>query len=125
MYSSDAALAVDCVECAEVYSGKGGVGSSGLQAGSEKYIKALLTFRGDDFPKIYDVEELLALAGLSDRVGITVEEQRLLTDYATVTRCPGDYEPVTVTEARRAVSLARRVRAAVLKELRRDARGQE
>ena len=88
---------------------------------AEKYLKALLTFRGIDFPKIHDVEELLALARLSDRVGLSVEEQRLLTDYATVTRYPGGYEPVTVTEARRAVTLARRVRAAVRKKLPREA----
>lgn len=84
---------------------------------AEKYLKALLSFRGVDFPKIHDVEELLALAGMDEHVAISVEEQRLLTDYATVTRYPGDYEPVTVSEARRAVTLARRVRAAVRKEL--------
>ena len=88
---------------------------------AEKYLKALLTFRRLDFPKIHDVEELLALARLSEGVEISVEEQRLLTDYATVTRYPGDYEPVTVTEARRAVTLARRVRTAVRKKLPRDA----
>jgi hypothetical protein len=37
----------------------------------------------------------------------------LLTRYATVTRYPGDYEPITLTEARRAVTLARRVRRQV------------
>jgi len=36
-----------------------------------------------------------------------------LTRYATVTRNPGDYEPITLTEARRAVTLARRVRRQV------------
>lgn len=84
---------------------------------AEKYLKALLVFRGVDFPKIHDVERLLALCGLGDRVGLSVEEQRLLTDYGTVTRYPGDYEPVSFGEARRAVAMARRVRSAVRKEL--------
>jgi HEPN domain-containing protein len=84
---------------------------------AEKYLKALLSFRGIDFPKIHDVEQLLVHAEMSDEAVVSVEEQRLLTAYATVTRYPGDYEPVTVTEARRAVTLARRVRAAVRKEL--------
>jgi HEPN domain-containing protein len=88
---------------------------------AEKYLKALLSLRGVAFPKIHDVEELFALAEMGDRVVISVEDLRLLTDYATLTRYPGDYEPVTVTEARRAVTLARRVRAAVRKELPREA----
>jgi HEPN domain-containing protein len=84
---------------------------------AEKYLKALLSFRGIDFPKIHDVEELLARTQMEVAAIISVEEQRLLTDYATVTRYPGDYEPVSVTEARRAVTLARRVRALVRKQL--------
>ena len=40
----------------------------------------------------------------------TVTEQRTLSIYGTVTRYPGDYEPVTVRDARKAVSMARRVR---------------
>jgi HEPN domain-containing protein len=84
---------------------------------AEKYLKGLLSFRGIDFPKIHDIEQLLTHADVEAAAAISVEEQRLLTAYATVTRYPGDYEPVTVTEARRAVALARRVRAAVRKEL--------
>jgi HEPN domain-containing protein len=84
---------------------------------AEKYLKALLCLRGVDFPKIHDIEQLLARTEIGDTSGVSVRDQRLLTAYATVTRYPGDYEPVTVTEARRAVSLARRVRAAVRKKL--------
>jgi hypothetical protein len=40
----------------------------------------------------------------------TIEEQVNLTRYGTVTRYPGDYEPITLTEARRAMAIARRVR---------------
>ena len=36
-----------------------------------------------------------------------------LTEYATVSRYPGTYEPITVTEARRAVTTARQVRKAI------------
>jgi len=82
----------------------------------EKYLKALLSFRAVDFPKIHDIEELLARSEFGDRVPLSVEEQRLLTDYATVTRYPGDYDPVSLSEARHAVALARRVRAVVRRE---------
>lgn len=83
----------------------------------EKYLKALLCFRGEDVPRIHDVEALLTRAGIWGRVEVTVEESRLLTDYATVTRYPGDYEPVSHEEAGHAVELADRIRAAVQEEL--------
>jgi HEPN domain-containing protein len=37
--------------------------------------------------------------------------------YATVTRYPGDYEPISMAEAREAVKIARRVRWEVRKIL--------
>ena len=55
------------------------------------------------------------------RPQLTVEEQRRLTDYATVTRYPGDYEPIPLAEARRAVAIARRVRKEVRSLLPREA----
>lgn len=79
---------------------------------AEKYLKVLLSFRSIDFPRIYDLGELMELAGL--RVDLTAEDVRTLTDYATVTRDPGDYEPVDLAGARR-------VRAAVRKALPRRA----
>jgi HEPN domain-containing protein len=79
----------------------------------EKYLKALLVFRGISFPKIHNIEELVALLPARDRPELPEDEQDRLTDYATVTRYPGDDEPISLTEARRAVKLARRVRTAV------------
>lgn len=80
---------------------------------AEKYLKALLCLRGEEVPRIHDVEALLTRTKLWNEAGITIEESRLLTDYATVTRYPGDYEPVSLEEAGDAVDLARRVRSAV------------
>ena len=62
------------------------------------------------FPKTHDIEKILALFPDDVRLPVSVEEQRTLTNYATVTRYPGDYEPVTLFEAKRAVRIARRVR---------------
>ncbi len=45
------------------------------------------------------------------------KERDTLTEYATTTRYPGDYEPISLSEAHQAVSLARRVRKAVRKIL--------
>ena len=76
----------------------------------EKYLKALLISQVLEFPKTHDLGELTALLPPRLRPSLTDEEQDRLTDYATVTRYPGDYEPITKTEARQAVKIARRVR---------------
>jgi len=76
----------------------------------EKYLKAFLVLKSINFPKAYDIKELIVLLPSNSRPKLTPEEQRRLTDYATVTRYPGDYEPISLAEARRAVKIARRVR---------------
>lgn len=80
---------------------------------AEKYLKAFLAFESIDFPKSHDLGVLIALLPARAVIKLSVEEQRRLTSYATVTRYPGEYEPVTLSEARRAVTLARRVRKQV------------
>ena len=76
----------------------------------EKYVKALLAFCSIPFPKTHNIEALLKLVPSGVVVSLTFDEQRTLTLYATVTRYPGDYVPVTIVQAREAVKMARRVR---------------
>lgn len=83
----------------------------------EKYLKALLVFQGIDFPKTHNIPELLALMPASVRPVLSSEEQEQLTDYATVTRYPGDWEPITREDAEKSVEVARKVREAVRKHL--------
>lgn len=83
----------------------------------EKYLKAFLVYKSIDFPKTHDIKELIALLPASFHPTLTPEEQRRLTDYATVTRYPGDYEPIPLREAQRAVRIARRVRIHIRKLL--------
>ena len=87
----------------------------------EKYLKALLVWNQIPFGKTHDVGEIFQLLPETDRPVLTVEEARRLTAYATVTRYPGDYDPISLTEARLAVRIARRVRATVRKLLPRKA----
>ena len=83
---------------------------------AEKYLKSYLLFKGIDFPKTHDIRELVARAeGLE--AGLSREDSRALTIYATTTRYPGDYEPISLAEARHAVALARKVRGTVRKKL--------
>ncbi|HLH00491.1 MAG TPA: HEPN domain-containing protein [Bryobacteraceae bacterium] len=83
----------------------------------EKYLKALLTYKQLDFPKTHDVGQLLLLLPRGAGIELGVEEQRRLTLYATVTRYPGEYEPVTLEEAHRAVAMARSAREQIRKAL--------
>ena len=83
----------------------------------EKYLKALLVARGLEFPKTHDLGELIVFLPSRIRPHLDDGEQDRLTDYATVTRYPGDYEPISLSEARQAVKIARRVRREVRKIL--------
>jgi HEPN domain-containing protein len=87
------------------------------QQTAEKYLKAYLVVSGTDFPKSHDVEALIAMLPSTILPGITMEDQRRLTAYATVTRYPGGYEAIPLAEARRALRLARQVRRIIRKSL--------
>ena len=76
----------------------------------EKYIKALLTLLGIDYPQTHSVDILTSLIPSDNRPELTSGEQDRLTEYATVTRYPGNYEPIPTAEAKQAVKIARRVR---------------
>ena len=70
---------------------------------AEKYLKALLVWKGIPFPKTHDLSSLIAFLPKDLQNLLTGEEQELLTEYATVTRYPGGYEDITLSEARSAV----------------------
>ena len=77
---------------------------------AEKYLKALIIWRHSDPPRTHDLRLLLASLPQPIRPALEPADVQSLTRYAVVTRYPGDYEPITLTEARRALALARRVR---------------
>lgn len=76
----------------------------------EKYVKAILSLHSTEFPMTHDIADLLALMPDPAFVDLSPREQERLTDYATVTRYPGDYDPITIEEAREALLIARRAR---------------
>ncbi len=83
----------------------------------EKYLKALLVMLQVEFSRTHDVETLVLLLSAELKLSLTVEQQRRLTEYATVMRYPGSYEPVMLSEATEAVDLARRVRLQIRQRL--------
>lgn len=80
------------------------------QQAVEKYLKALLVYQNIDFRKTHDICELMTLLPKDLQPVLSLSEQELLTDYATVTRYPGDYEPISLFEVRKAVAIVRRFR---------------
>lgn len=76
----------------------------------EKYVKALLVLQSVPFPKTHDLGVLLRSLPEAWQPDLAPDQIRRLTDYATVTRYPGDYEPVTLDETRLAIKVARKVR---------------
>ena len=80
------------------------------QQAVEKALKAVLVFRGIDFPKTHDIAEILSLLSQSgQRVPEEFWKADELTHYAVETRYPSEEEPVTEEEYREAVALAEKV----------------
>lgn len=75
----------------------------------EKYLKALLVFAGTDFPKTHDIERLVRMLPGHLSIKLSAIEQAELTGYATGARFPGSGE-IPLVDARRAVTITRRVR---------------
>ena len=80
---------------------------------AEKFLKAWLVFLDIDFPKSHDLTELAALLPEKCRFPISVDGCVKLTDYATVTRYPGEWEVLDRSDAEEAVALAQKVKEAV------------
>ena len=85
---------------------------------AEKALKALLLHLGVDFPRTHVIEVLLDLLktqGVDIPTG--VDEAFALSEYAVQTRYPGEWEPVTKSEARQAIEQAALVLAWVENQL--------
>jgi len=79
----------------------------------EKYLKALLVLHEIDCPKTHDMGVLFRLLPKPLDIAMSPMDQRRLTDYATTARYPGESDPISLSEARQAVRLARNVRSEV------------
>jgi HEPN domain-containing protein len=84
---------------------------------AEKYLKALLLYRGVTFPKTHDLRLLWDLLAAEHPLGVEREQVIPLNRYAIEGRYPGDWEPITEAEARQAFEMAKVVRQAVLAQL--------
>lgn len=76
----------------------------------EKYLKALLVLSSTPFPKTHDLATISALLPEAQRPDVSPTVLERFTDYATITRHPGDYAEITLAEAKAAIAIARKVR---------------
>jgi HEPN domain-containing protein len=79
----------------------------------EKYLKAILVYRSIPFPKSHNIRVLMALVPRRSRPALEEDLQDRLTEYASTARYPESGLDITLTAARKAVALARRVRREV------------
>ena len=80
---------------------------------AEKYLKAFLVLRGIDFPFTHNIARLLELCSERADWADTIKDAEELTPFAITARYPGDDEPVSEPEARRAIEIATQVRDTV------------
>ena len=76
------------------------------QQAAEKALKAVLVFRSVPFPKTHNIRTLMDLIPEDLNLREGAERAAILTDYAVLTRYPGDLEPVTEEEYLEAIRIA-------------------
>ncbi len=79
------------------------------QQATEKALKAVLVFRSAPFPKTHNIRTLMDLLPEGMNIPEEAKGAASLTDYAVLTRYPGDLEPVTEEEYLEAVRIAETV----------------
>jgi HEPN domain-containing protein len=80
---------------------------------AEKHLKAYLIYYLIDFPYTHNIAQLLELCPDKQEWGKSLEDAEELTPFAITARYPGEDEPVTESEAKRAIEIAEDVRITV------------
>ena len=88
------------------------------QQAAEKYLKTFLAWRQVEFPKTHSIRELLNLVKTVDEeLAALLQPAAVLTPYGVELRYPGDVPEPTSDETKEALTLAVKVREAVLNTL--------
>ncbi len=76
------------------------------QQAAEKSIKAVLIHHEIELPKTHNIKVLIDLLPESISKPDYIKEAAVLTDYAVITRYPGEFEAVTYDEYSEALKIA-------------------
>lgn len=80
---------------------------------AEKYLKALLICREIPFQKTHDLVVLYNLLSGASTLAVPIEQIQPLNRYAIEARYPGDWTPISMAEAAKALGMAREIRIAI------------
>jgi HEPN domain-containing protein len=80
---------------------------------AEKYFKAYLVYHRIDFPYTHNIARLLELCPDRNNWDKDLDAAEELTPFAITTRYPGEDEPVSASEAKRAIKIAKLVRKTI------------
>ena len=83
----------------------------------EKHLKALLVLLGIPFSRTHDIAHLMSMVPLALAPSLNADQQDLLTDYAASIRYPSSNDEVSLSEARKAVAMARLVRREIRRQI--------
>jgi HEPN domain-containing protein len=83
------------------------------QQAAEKYLKCLLTYLGIQAPRTHDLQALAALIPLEQRFPVPVEDLGRTEPLCRRFRYADDWREPQLNDAKRALALALKVRAAV------------
>ena len=84
---------------------------------AEKYLKGFLVLHGVDFPYTHNIARLVELCAEHGARAADFKDAEELTPFAITARYPGGDEPVTESEAHRALGIARALRENVRSDL--------
>jgi HEPN domain-containing protein len=83
---------------------------------AEKYLKSRLTSLSISFPRTHDLLELVRLLPRKGKFR-AMTDAAFLGRFAVEARYPGNHEPVTGADARRALRIAKNIRMAIRGQL--------
>lgn len=85
---------------------------------AEKYLKGFLVFRGKDFPKVHQLDQLVRLCSKVDVTFMNLMDgAKFLTEFYVTTRYPGDYPEFTWDIAEQAFEAAIKVKRFVSEKI--------
>ncbi len=88
------------------------------QQAAEKHLKAYLVFLDIPFTKTHEIGELITKCESGDKeISLLKEEADKLTDYAVEIRYPDDWFEPSLTDAKEAFKIAKRIKEFVEKRM--------
>jgi HEPN domain-containing protein len=87
------------------------------QQAAEKYLKCLLTYLGIQAPRTHDLQALAVLIPLDQCFPVRAEDLAELNPYAVNVRYADDWREPQLNDAKRALTLVSKVRAAARESL--------